>query len=295
MTDSYPIFEPVSGPRRCALFFPATRPDRLAKAGEVGVDAVCIDLEDAVPPDEKEEGRDALLQLLRDREPVPAELLVRINSPRSEAGLRDLVALCDSEFAPDGLVIPKVGSAEEVLWVEETVGSRHPELFWVAQIETAQGVRRASEIALASQRVGALLFGGVDLSLELGSARSWEALLHGRSALVHASALARIDAIDMPFLDVSDPDGLAREAGRVRELGFVGKVAIHPSQVEAIQEAFSPSQEEVERARMIVAAAAEERGKTILLDGKMVDQPVIKAAERTLAIAHAMENARTGD
>jgi citrate lyase beta subunit len=280
----------VSGlprPRRCLLFCPADRPERYTKAIAAGADAVCVDLEDAVAPGAKETARRAALPFLAAGGEHAAELVLRVNSPKTEAGLRDLLALREAGIAAGALMIPKVDSPEEVGWVEGLLAEAVPGLRLIPMVETGRGLGAAAAIAAASPRVEALMFGGVDLSAELGCAMEWEALLHARSVVVHAAATAGVQAIDMPLLAVSDDEALEREARGAARLGFTGKAAIHPRQVAAIQAAFSPGEAEVRRAREVVAAYERNRGGVLLLDGRLVERPVIRAAERTLAIARA--------
>jgi (S)-citramalyl-CoA lyase len=274
--------------RRAVLFFPATRPDQHPKAAATGADVVCMDLEDAVLPGRKAEARAAAMELLAGREPGGVELMLRINTPRGEAGLRDLLALLESGARPDALMIPKVDSPQEVTWVEGLLEAASP-VALVPAIETCRGLEAATEIVAASPRVTAMLFGGVDLSAELRCQRAWEPLLHARSRAVHAAAGVDIDVFDMPFLDTSDEAGLRTESAAAALMGFTGKVAIHPRQVEVIQTAFSPDPEEVERARDIVAAFEASDSGVLLADGRLIEPPVIRSAQRTLARAAAME------
>lgn len=280
--------------RRTVLFFPATRPDRYPSALASGADAVCVDLEDAVAPAQKDAARITALEILADRAPRRAELILRINSPRSTSGLQDLAALAESDRGPDAVMLPKLDSPDEVRWVEALLELRHPGIRLIAMIETALGLEAAPEIARATPRVSALLIGGVDLSTALRSSMDWEAMLYARSRVVHAAATAEIDAIDMPYRDVPDLEGLDRESRAARRLGLTGRTAIHPTQVPVIQQAFSPAPDEVARAGEIVEAYRRNQGGVLLVNGKLVERPVILAAERTLAIARIMGMAEAG-
>jgi len=276
--------------RRCLLFVPGNRPDRYEKAIASGADAVCIDLEDAVAPDAKDEGRRQAIDFLGKVEArLRVELILRINDVDSDVGRLDVEALWASGARPDAVMVPKVRAPDQVRQVGEwlTRGQRPP-LPLILLVETVQALACVEDLARAPY-VSALLFGAVDLSAEMGCAIDWDALLYARSRVVHAAALGAIDAIDVPNLDVADPDGLARECQRVARLGFRGKAAIHPTQVPIIQAAFSPSSAEIERARKIVAAYERNRGGVLLVDGKLVEKPVIASAQRTLAIAEAVQ------
>jgi (S)-citramalyl-CoA lyase len=269
-------------PLRCVLFFPATRPDRYEKALASGVDAVCVDLEDAVALDDKDRGRAEAVVLLEAREPCDAATIVRVNAYGSPFGRADLEALCAASAAPDAIMLPKVDGPEDVLAVEGALQEGGLRVPLIPMIETARGLAAVEEIATCSSSSSALLFGGVDLSTELGASIGWDELLYARSRVVHAVALGGIDAIDMPFLDVSSAEDLEAEAVAVKRLGFIGKAAIHPSQVGIIQERFAPSEDEIARARMLIDAYQAEGGNAFLLDGVMVDRPVIEAARKIL-------------
>ena len=276
--------------RRSILFVPAVRPDRFPKALATGADVVCIDLEDGVAFGAKNEARDAALALLVDRAPSRAEVVLRINDPKTDLGQTDLQALRDVGARPDALMLPKVEGPDEVREVESALAPLSPTLPLIVQTETAEGVAAAKEIAIASPSVSALFFGAIDLSADVGCAVEWEALLYARSRVVLAAALAGVIAIDSPFMDVSAVDSLAAESRRVRRLGFSGKAAIHPSQVSVIQEAFSPDADEVAWARKVVDAYEKNQGGVLLVDGRLVERPVVRAAQRTLLVASAVES-----
>ena len=278
-----------SSVRRSILFVPAVRPDRYQKALATGADAVCIDLEDGVAFGDKEEARDAALALLVDREPSRAEVVLRINDPKTDLGQTDLLALREAGLRPDALMLPKVSGPDEVREVESAVAPLSPILPLIVQTETATGVAAANEIAIASPNVSALFFGAIDLSADVGCAVEWDAMLYARSRVVLAAALAGVIAIDSPFMDVLAVDSLDAESRRVRRLGFAGKAAIHPSQVSVIQGAFSPTAAEVAWARKVVEAYENNRGGVLLVDGQLVERPVVRAAQRTILVASAIE------
>jgi len=277
--------------RRSILFVPAARPDRFPKALATGADAVCLDLEDGVSIDQKAAAREQALALLADRREARAEVVLRINEPASDLGERDLGALLAAGVRPDALMVPKVGGPDTLRALERRLAGRLDGLPLYAQIETAAGLAAAEPIATASPNVAVMFFGAVDLSAELGCAIEWDALLYARSRVVAAAALTGADAMDTPFMDVGAPDRLADEAAAVRRLGFTGKAAIHPTQVAPIQAAFSPDEETLAWARRIVAAYEANEGGVLLVDGKLIERPVIASAERILAIADAVDAA----
>ena len=275
---------------RSILFVPGYRPDRFGKALAAGADAVCIDLEDAVPPQRKVVAREAVARFLPEhaaegsRNDIdPPHLIIRINDPETDLGRADAEALRGIR-QPDAFMIPKVRTAGGVRRAARLLSDGAP-LF--ALIETALGLENAADIGQASSAVAGLVFGGFDLAIELRADPSWEPLLYARSRVVHAAALSGLDAIDMPSVDFGEMSGLREEAGRVRLLGFAGKMAIHPAQLPVIHEVFTPSELEVERALRILDADREAGGGAVALEGSMVDRPVAEVARRVLARARA--------
>lgn len=272
-------------PRRSLLFVPGLRPELIAKADAAGPDLVCVDLEDAVAPDRKAEARAATFAALAGTATMRAELLVRINGLSTEAGLEDLTALLRADRPPAGIMIPKTRAAAELRLLDDLLAGR-PRLaalrFHVI-VETCDGLADARAIARASPRIAALLFGAVDMSADLRCENAWEPLLFARSAVVLAAAAAGVDALDVPFLDLGDEAGLAREAAAAAALGFGGKAAIHPRQLGAIHAAFTPSPAQIERARRIVAAYEASDSGLVVIEGRLVELPVVRSMYRLLA------------
>ena len=274
--------------RRSLLFVPAVRPDRFPKALATGADAVCIDLEDGVAPDAKETARAQALALLAGRGPGAAEVSLRINDAKTALGRTDLAELVESGARPDALMLPKVAGAGEIRAVDAALARGGGALPLIVQIETAAGLLAAAGIAAASPNVSAVFFGAIDLSADLGCAVEWEALLYARSRVVLAAAVAGVSALDSPFMDVPAVDALAGETRRVRRMGFTGKAAIHPTQVPVIQAAFAPTAAETAWARRIVAAYERQQGGVLLVDGQLIERPVVRSARRTLRIAERL-------
>ncbi|MEP4378645.1 MAG: CoA ester lyase [Alphaproteobacteria bacterium] len=272
---------------RSLLFVPATRPDRFEKAAAAGADMVCIDLEDAVARDDKETARATALAYLAGPLPAGPRWVLRINSPRTALGLHDLLALLASDAAPHALFIPKASSGEELRWLDELLSAADKDIDLIPVVESAEGLDRVAEIAGSVLRNVAVGFGSADYAAELGSDMSAAALAYGRGRIAAAAGQAGIAAIDGIWPDFNDVDGLRGDTELIRSMGFDGKIAIHPRQVSVIHAVFAPSEEEVARARRIVAASEAAKGGIATVDGEMIDNPVVVAAQQILAAAGA--------
>ena len=276
--------------RRSLLFVPAARPDRFEKALATGADSVCLDLEDGVALSQKDEARSNAMRVLAGRSMDRAEVVLRINESGSDLGKHDLEALLAAGVKPDALMLPKVGGPAAVQALENHLSQDLAGIPLIVQIETAQGLAAVEAIAVASPNIAVLFFGAVDLSAELGCAIEWDALLYARSRVVTAAALVGMDVLDTPFMNVSALSQLRDEARAVQRLGFTGKAAIHPSQVTVIQAAFSPTSGAVEWAKQIIAAYEANDGGVLLVDGKLIEKPVIASARRILASVNAIDH-----
>lgn len=278
--DDHPV-----GRMRSLLFLPANRLDRLQKALDSGADRICLDLEDAVAPGEKEEARAGMRARLAEA-PLPPRVILRINSPRTPDGIRDLDMLLDLPSRPLSVMLPKVESPHEMRWMDQLLSPGHRELRLQLLVESPAGIEALPAIAASTPRLEAILLGAVDLAAETGSDMGWDALLYARSRLVQATAGAGIASWDAVRIDVEDEEALREESRRARALGLTGKAAIHPRQVPVIHEAFTPSGAEVERARRVVEAwEARGGGGVALLEGRLLERPVMLQALRTLAAA----------
>jgi len=264
---------------RSFLFAPGSDARKLSKALGSGADAVVADLEDAVLPDEKARARSLVVDAMGGG--GDSLRLVRVNAVGTPWFDDDISSL--SALDLDGIVLPKATP-------EAAARTTQLGLPVVAIVETADGLRRAHALASTSG-VETLILGAVDLGLELGLEPRPDGLelLHARSTLVVDSAAAGIrPPVDQVWVDTRDLDGLGRDCLFARSLGFRGKACIHPAQVEVVNEAFTPSQDEVTRAQAVVAAyerAVEEGRGAVALDGEMIDLPVVERARRVLANA----------
>ena len=277
-------------PPRTWLFVPALRaPEWLPKAVATGTDAIIVDLEDATAPEEKERAREVVRGLALGGE--SPWIFVRVNPAPAARLVADLEAVIASRAA--GIVLPKASRVDDVQQVTGDRRLSEPRgagLAILVQVETARGVLRAVELADADPRVVGLGFGGEDLSADLGVARTRDIgeFATARALVALAAAAAGVSAIDTPWFDLADAAGAGREARAARQLGFSGKFVIHPSHVAAVNQAFTPTEEESTRARRIIEAfdAAVAAGSGIAkLDGRMIDRPVVVAARRVLARA----------
>lgn len=288
----------MSGLLQTMLFVPGSDERKLAKIDSLDAPAFILDLEDAVAVAAKAQARAAVSALLDAR---PARrVYVRVNSVRSGLLLDDLIAVAGPNLA--GIVLPKVESGDDVKLVDRHLsvleGERRLEpgkIEVIATIETAAGVEHAREIATAAPRVRCLGFGAGDFCLDLGlewpppDGRLSETVIGAKVAVVMASRLAGLEPPhDGVFPDFRDLEGLRTEAEHARLLGFYGKHAIHPDQLEVIKHVFTPGQREIARAREIVDAfdRSERAGiAAIQLNGVLIDYPVAERARRLLALA----------
>ncbi len=283
--------------RRALLFMPGDDRRKIEKGAMLGVDSVIMDLEDGVALNNKVAARSTAATALREVDFGRAEKLVRLNSAASELETDDLHATLPAH--PDGYVLPKVEAAWQVQEVSAQIEHAEHEHGWplggirlLAIIETARGIVNLREIAGSDPRLDALIFGAEDLAGDIGATRTPEGdeVFYARSAVViHAKAFG-LQAIDTPCVDLNDLDGLKAQTRTALQMGYTGKLAIHPRQVDVIQHVFTPSPEEIRRAKRLIDAheAHQNAGTGVFeLDGKMVDMPMVRAAKTLLARAHA--------
>ena len=263
------------------LFVPADRPDRFDKALASGAHLVCLDLEDAVAPQRKQLAREATLTYL-DRCTSQDRLAVRINRVASREGLSDILCLCQAHTRPATLLLPKVESVAEIEIVVSALGSL--EVGLIPLIESVKGLADVASIATASPCT-AVLFGGHDFASELGVAMEWEPMLLARSTIAHACAAAGIPAIDAPSVAFEDEAQLEHDTRRAKALGFTAKAAIHPAQIAPIHRVFHPTDEEIAEARDAIEAFRFASGAAVQFRGRMLDKPMMRRYELTLARA----------
>lgn len=274
------------------LYLPGNNPGMFLNAGLHSPDGIILDLEDSVAPDKKDEARVLVRNALRSVNFYGAERMIRIN--QGERGIADLDYLIPHNVHL--VLIPKCENAETVNKVDETIRNikkregQHETVFLMPIIESAAGVERAYEIATATPDVIALAIGLEDYTADLGVQRTREGneSLYARSRIVVAAKAAGIQPIDSVFSDVGDMEGLLNNVRSSKAMGFEGMGCIHPRQIAVIREGFSPSAEEIEKARKIVHAYRDALARglgVVALGSKMIDPPVVARAEKTISLA----------
>jgi (S)-citramalyl-CoA lyase len=261
------------------LFTPATKADRFSRAAEVGADVLIIDLEDAVALSDKQKARTAALQYLEESVGNRLPCALRINAVVTQAGIDDLHSLLESSAQPDYIILPKCDSTGFVSMVRLLLDQTQKKTQTIALIESVTGVESLHGIVTSDIKPAALLFGAADMAADLEAKRDWEALSFVRSRIIQGAALTRVAVIDSPYFDIDDLDGLKRETRAAKNLGFHGKSAIHPKQIPIINEIFTPSAEEVAKARQILQVNQQGVGS---VDHQMVDEAVARKARLVL-------------
>ena len=283
--------------RRALLYMPGDDRRKIEKATTLGVDSICMDMEDGVAANKKTEARAVIAQAMKELSFGKSERCIRINSIGSGLEKRDLVAALATN--PDSIVVPKIETADQVKWVSKHIESYELSgnlsigaIRLLIGVETAKGILNLKEIAESDKRLEAIIFGAEDYAASVGAMRTKEGteVLYARSTVVTACAANDLQAIDMVYIDFRDLDGLRVEAEQGAGLGFSGKQIIHPNQVVPVQKAFTPSDEAIEYARRVVESfeASQKEGKgAYALDGKMIDMPLLRNAQKVLDRARA--------
>ena len=287
--------------KRSWMFVPGHRQKMIDKSLRLNTDAIMLDIEDGVAPNEKDTARQLIGEALgQPKAPNSPARLVRINT----IGHARMDADLDAVVRPglEGLVLPKVETADEVKKVDAILAEREPKqkmpsggVKLLVAIESPRGLMNAPAIAGCSPRVVGLMFGAEDFGRELGlpTSREGEArdMLYARSAMVIAAASAHVQAIDGVWVDLKDTEGLVGFARQSRRLGFSGMSLIHPSQIEPINRAFSPTPEEIDYAQRVVQAFEEANARgdgSIAFGGQLIDRPIVERARRALEMAKSL-------
>ncbi len=265
---------------RTLLFVPGNRPDRFEKACNSAADLVCIDLEDAVGPNDKAAARDMTLEFLSGTD--HSHVALRINASDTEFHVADVKALSESRLKLPFIMVPKVGALDDVVSLDRALKDSIGPFFTL--IESAKGLVNCETI-LSHPKVSFALYGAIDYAGDVGCDRAWETHLYARSRLVAACAANDVILFDTPYTDVRDPEGCEASTRRARGLGIFARSAIHPGQIDPIHRALVPSEAEIAHAQRVLTAYADSDGNVALLDGKLLEAPIVKAAQRTLALA----------
>ena len=265
---------------RSLLFVPGNRPDRFEKACESAADLVCIDLEDAVGPSDKDTARDNVLEFLSGT--GHQHVALRINASDTPYYKEDVQALVKTGLKLPFIMVPKVNSLSDLKALDKSMPDKCGPFFVL--IESAKGLVNCEEI-LSHEMVEYALYGAIDYAGDVGCDDQWETHLYARSRMIAACAASDVTLFDSPYADVRDPDGLETSTRNARGLGIYARSAIHPAQIGPIHKALSPSDDEIVHARRVIEAYDVSEGNVVLLDGKLLEAPVVKAAQRVLAWA----------
>ena len=282
--------------RRALHYMPGDDRHKIEKALTLGVDCICMDMEDGVAVNQKAAARTTIARALQELDFGASEKLARINAVGSGLEREDIQAVLP--YHPDGIVIPKMEELSQVQWASEIIEAAELKNGWpvgsirlLVDVETAKGILNLKEIA-SHPRLDALIFGGEDYAASVGATRTKDAieLLYAREATITAAAAFGLQAIDIVTIDFKDLDALRLESEFGARLGFTGKQIIHPAQVVPVQKAFTPDDAAIAHARRIVETfeASQAKGAgAYALDGKMIDRPLLKNAQKVLDRAKA--------
>lgn len=280
--------------RRTMLFMPGNNPGMLLNAPILGADSVILDLEDAVSLTEKDSARILVREAIKNLDYSNVELTVRVNPLDTEFGPKDIDTI--TRVKPDTLMVPKadpkeIRIADEMISkIEKEEGFEEGSIKIIPLIETAYGLENIYDVIKSSERIVAVLLGGEDLTSDLGIKRTKEGeeIFYARNRVATACRASRMNAVDTPFTDTNDYEGLRKDTSKAKSIGMTGKAAINPRQIDTIHSVFAPAEDEIKHAKRVLDAMeeAKKEGKGVFsLDGKMVDAPVLNRARNTVELA----------
>jgi len=283
--------------RRTMLFMPGNNPGMLQNAGILGSDSIILDLEDAVSLTEKDSARILVREAIKNVDYSNVEVVVRINPLSTEYANEDIDVI--ARVKPDALMVPKATEEEleeidrRLTKIENKEGFEAKSIKLIPIVESAYGVENVYTIIKASDRVVGVLLGGEDYTSDMGIKRTkiGEEIFYARNRVAIACRAMRVDAIDTPFTDTNDSEGLLVDTTKAKSLGMTGKASINPRQIDRIHSVFAPTAAEIRHAERVLEAMeeAEKEGKGVFsLDGKMVDAPVINRAKTTVELAKVL-------
>lgn len=256
------------------IFIPANKLEWISKTFDKGADSIILDLEDSVPENEKIQARENLSIHLRDNT-FEGSLIIRVNPISEQVGQDDIAMLSENDLSSIAFMVPKIEESDLI--------TNLPDIDVVALLETPVSIKNISEIA-SQVKVKGLALGGADLSASLGSTMDWDSLLYSRSKIVQEAAINNLFSIDSPFMNIDNLDALKDESIKSKRLGFNGKAAIHPSQINIIRNSFLPTKEELEEAKDIIRAFNESSSAVLAFKGRMIDLPIILSMEKRLRL-----------
>jgi len=283
------------------MFVPGHRQRMIDKALGLDVDAIMLDIEDGVAPNEKDSARKNIADsLARAKAPATPARYVRINAIGHARMNADLEAVVRPGL--DGLVCPKVDTSEEVRTVDAILNEKEPSsslakgsVKLLIAIESPRGLLNAAAIATSCPRIAGIMFGAEDFGREIGlpAVREGQArdLIYARSSIVIAAASAHVQAVDGVWVDLNDTQGLLEFAKQSRQLGFSGMSCIHPAQIQAINQTFSPTAEEIDYCQKVLQAFEEANARgdgSIAFGGQLIDRPIVERARRTIEMAKSL-------
>lgn len=257
----------------CPIFIPANRLEWVEKTFDKGTDAVIIDLEDSVPKEQKDETRTKLFSYI-DSHDFEKTILIRVNPVEGEFGKEDMKILSEVSSKIDAFMLPKIEQTELLNDLPDNL---------IALVETPKSIQNLEEIASHKNVIGIAL-GGADLSASLGSDMSWDSLLFTRSKIVIEAAANNLFTIDSPFMNIEDISSLKKESVLANGLGFDGKAAIHPNQIETITKSFLPNESDIQEAKEIIKLFNSSSEAVIAYKGKMIDMPIVLSMEKRLRL-----------
>ena len=273
--------------RRSFIFTPGLQPEMFPKALASGADMVCIELEDGIAMKDKDEARKNTIDALKSLEVKnDVELVVRLNCQRTKHGLLDLEAIASNKLKVKAIMLPKVKTPDEITFIDDMLTDCGLDTDLHVIMETNQALESIYDIAHSSDRIVALYFGGEDMAAELRVENKLENLVYARSRLVHAGASKGVDVIDVPYLNLENMEGMKKEAQFVKNLGFTGKGSIHPKQINILNEIFTPSEEEIGKAKRIMDQFKKANTGLVVIDGKLIEKPVLREMQRKLLVAN---------
>jgi len=277
--------------RRTMQFIPGNNPNMVQNAGILGADSVILDVEDAVSIDEKDSARNLVKNALKHVDFYGCEVVVRVNSPSTQFGIEDIKVISKSK--PDAFMIPMATEADIkiacsiITEIENAEGFEQGSIKLIPIAETAYSIENISTIIKSSKRIVAVLLGAEDLTADLQVIRTKEGeeIFYARNKIAYTCKTYKIDAIDTPFADTNDCQGLIEDTYRGKNLGMTGKASINPRQIDTIHKVFTPTKEEIEYAQNVIEAMedAKREGKGVFsFEGKMIDAPIILRAKTVL-------------